>query len=331
MAFAERLLYSTPPRKDTSLRCPNSLSSLIPLFLFLCCLGCSSSSLSAQDYFSRMNNRVRVGDTTQVHQVILLDYSKLLGVVEKIEEGELYFRLHGVLDVTRFPLEQVRYVGLYIPPGSAGRLGGMDRLGMTDMTYERTALPYTGRGQVKIINLVYAVSEFNINENLQLGAGLGGPLGVIGTARYRYSISPYVHVGASAQVLYPFLLGRGFNNNSIILLGDVTGLATFGTERKFLNIGTGFMFNTDAFDEKTLWVHRAGAGGAISDHWHLYGELLFTLSNDEFFRQLSVFPSISASWSMSRHRWRFGIFTNFIDSEELFVPPLPYVGYSFYW
>ncbi|MEL7163427.1 MAG: hypothetical protein AAFN92_21900, partial [Bacteroidota bacterium] len=106
-------------------------------------------------------------------------------------------------------------------------------------------------------------------------------------------------------------------------------MLTFGNDRRFLNLGTGLFFNTDDFEPNAI-MHRIGIGGALSPRVHLYGETVLAAGRGRR-RDLNLLPSVNVSIGARRHRWRFGIFTVFLDEDSFFPPPLPYVGYSYYW
>lgn len=302
------------------------------LCLFLCSF-LLTSLLSAQNFESRINYKVVLGDTSQLHQIILLDYTKMLGVAQKVANDSIYFQLRSAAEPSAIPLNELRYLGIFTASDSPE---GRDKYfravpEFTDLTYERTALPLKGRGQVRVINLVYGVVEWNLNENIQLGAGVAGPLGILFTQKLRTSLTPQLHVGITGQQLWLPLL-FSFDNTQTIL-GDIAGIVTLGDEKRFLNMGAGILFNTDAFgDESPITSYRFGIGGEVGEKWHVYSELLMAIPNqDNRFGDLSLFPSLNASYGSRRHRWQFGVFTVFLDEDSFFPPPLPYVGYSYYW
>ncbi len=301
-------------------------------YLFFACV-LFVNLLSAQTYESRIHYKVVLGDTSQLHQIILLDYTKMLGVAQEIANDSIYFQLRSAAEPSAIPLNELRYLGIFTASDSPeGRERYFQEVpGFTDLTYERTALPLKGKGQVRVINLLYGVVEWNLNENIQLGAGVAGPLGVLFTQKIRTSLTPNLHVGITGQQLWVPLVVN-FDNTQIVL-GDVAGIVTFGDEKRFMNIGAGILFNTDAFqDESPLTAYRLGIGGQIGQKWHVYSEMLMAVPNESNrFGDLSLFPSLNASYGSRRHRWQFGIFTVFLDEESFFPPPLPYVGYSYYW
>lgn len=286
------------------------------------------ASLTAQSYRSRIHHKVSIGDTTQLHQLIMLDYSKLLGVALDIDDDNVYFQLRSSADVSTIPLEELRFLGIFVTDSFNG-IGSGPKAGFADLTYERTALPYHTGAQLKVVNLIYSVVEWNLNKNLQLGVGLAGPLGLIANQRLRFSISPQLHVGVSNQLLTALL----FETNA--LLGDSHVMLTIGNEYRFLNIGTGILFNTDAFDDTASWAHRMAVGTKVGEKWHLYSEVLMVLSNNEnsFFsnRDLTLLPSFNGSLTVRSHRWKFGLMTVFLDEDSFFPPPIPYIGYAYYW
>ncbi|WP_273444006.1 hypothetical protein [Neolewinella agarilytica] len=286
-----------------------------------------SVGLSAQSFKSRIHYKVNMGDSSQLHQLILLDYTKLLGTAMEVEKDSIYFLVRGTNEPTAIPLRELRFLGVFNSVESRPYRDTRGVPGFSDLTYERTALPHHSKGQIRVINLLYSVAEWNLNKNLRLGVGLAGPLGIMTTQKYRFSITPDLHLGVSSQILFLPLIER-FPNNGPVVLGDVSAMLTVGNDRRFANFGTGILFNNDD-PGSPIWGHRFGIGGRISPRWHVYSEMLMTL-NDEF-SELSLFPSINASLGAKKHRWHFGIFTVFFDEDNFFPPPLPYVGYSYYW
>ncbi len=286
--------------------------------------------LSAQSYRSRIHYKVNLGDTRQLHQLILLDYTKLLGVALEIKDDEIFFQLRSSSEVSVIPLSELRFLGLFTGSSKATALDWTETVGLADLTYERTALPYQTRSQLRVINLIYVVPEFNLNKHLQVGVGLAGPVGILATARLRYTIFPNVHLGLSNQTLFP-PFGQGFSNN-LLVLGDLHTMMTIGTEDKFFNLGTGIVYNTDDF-QGAAWAHRLAVGGRLSATWHLYAEMLMVLGREDAFtsREVTLLPSINGALGKRRHRWQFGIMSVFLGNDGIIPVPIPYVGYQYYW
>ncbi len=284
-----------------------------------------SFSVFAQHFRTKIHYKVALGDTTQVHELILQDYSKLIGLAKSTRGGILTYRVHGATEDSYLPIKAMRYLGVYEQlDRKAGK--GAEGPAFSDLTYERTALPLSGKGQFRIINLIYYVAEFNLSEYVQVGAGLAGPLGILLTQRVRTSITPNIHIGLSNQFLYPPLV-RGFDNDQVYV-GDVTGILTIGDQRRFLNLGTGIFYGNDNTDTR-IWVHRMAVGGRLNSKLHAYVEA--AVSQNNTFSDLTLFPSATIAYGERRHRWQFGVFTVFQDGENYFPPPIPYVGYALYW
>lgn len=310
------------------------MRSGIVLFLFM-----AGVCLSAQSYKSRIHYKVKLGDTEQLHQLILLDYTKLLGTAMAVTNDSIYFQLRSGAEESAIPLSELRYLGVFTQAGRDsggarnGRRPNVGRVGFDDMTYERTALPYQTKAKLKIIQLLVASVEWNLNDNLQLGVGLASPLVFLTNQRLRFTVAPQVHLGVSNQTIFPFI-GQGFNGGAPLLLGDLTGILTLGDESRFLNLGTGIFYNT-VRSERNAWGHRIGFGGRLSEHWHLYGEGVMVLSRGERRfgprRQMVLIPTVNAAYGVRRHRWKFGLATFLVDQEDIFPLPVPYLGYSYYW
>ena len=289
---------------------------------------CSITSLSAQDYRGRINRRVVIGDTTQYHNLILVDYSSMIGRVESINNGIIYMRLISADEVSEIPAEELRYLGVYYLAAARDRNTASAAVpGFDNLTYERTALPYHSRGQFRTVLLAYNAFEINLNEHFQIGGGVAGPLGILVNSKYRTSLQPNLHVGLSAQILALPLVTP--TRRGLPVVGDLSAITTLGTSDLFLNLGTGLLFNTDGFSETTAWAHRFGAGGKIGRKWHLYGEALFV--QDKSIEELTLVPGLSAAYGARRHRWQFGLWTAFTEFENIVPPPIPWVGYSLYW
>ena len=75
----------------------------IDLF-FTCCL-------TAQNYESRIHYKVKLGDEEQLHQLILLDYTKLLGTALEVDEENIRFNVRSATDVSIIPTSKLRFLG----------------------------------------------------------------------------------------------------------------------------------------------------------------------------------------------------------------------------
>ena len=290
-----------------------------------------SFSLAAQSYQSRIHYKVKLGDRQQLHQLILLDYTKLLGVALEIEDDKIYFQVRSSTETSVIPLDQLRFLGIFTGTSVKSTLRGpQPTIRLADLTYERTALPFQTKSQLRIINLIYAVPEWNLNKHLQLGLGLAGPLGIITTAKLRYTVFPDVHIGLSNQVLFP-TFSQGFSNG-LLILGDAHAMVTVGSDKRFFNFGSGILYNTDNF-EGSAWGHRVALGGQVSPKWHLYAESLMVLgrSRGGTPRDVTLLPSLNAALGRRNHRWQFGLITVYSGFGEIGPLPIPYVGYSYYW
>lgn len=308
-------------------------SGLLTLSLFLCCC------LSAQNYQSRIHYKVELGNEEQLHQLILLDYTKLLGTALEVNETNIRFKVRSATEVSVIPTSKLRYLGLFREIGASSRIGSGapgSTVGFTDLTYEPTALPYGTKAEVKVINLIYATTEWSLNDHFQIGVGLAGPLGVLATQRARWSLSPLLHVGVSNKMMY-VPLAQAFNNR-LALLGDLHGMLTVGNSRRFLNLGTGILYDNNSGGRgdgrATAWGHRMAIGAQLSKRWTIYTEALMILTKNQGFRRrrnLILLPTFNAALHVRQHRWNFGIATVQEEGFSFFPPPIPYVSYSYYW
>lgn len=296
-----------------------------------------SFCLSAQTYKSRVHYKVKLGDEEQVHQLILLDYTKLLGTALEINDEIIRFRVRSAAEVSVIPTSKLRYLGVFRPVGPTAQKGGADALniGFTDLTYEPTALPYSSKAEVKVIDLIYATTEWNLNEHYQVGVGLAGPLGILFTQRARWTLSPLLHVGVSNKMMFVPLI-QTFSDR-LSLLGDTHGMLTIGTSRRFLNLGTGILFDNEAGGRgdgrATVWAHRMAIGARLSERWTIYSEAMMILADESRFRSrnLVLIPTFNAALHVRQHRWNFGLATFQDEGFSNFPPPIPYVGYSYFW
>ena len=293
------------------------LTLICSLFLFL-------GALRAQSYTQRINRQVVIGDTTQVHQLILRDYTRLRGTVTEVRRDSIVMQVYSVPEPVSVPTYQMRHIGLLpgratIQPTGTGDLPSLD-----DLTLVRTALPFSRRKRLKTVMLVYNSLEWNLNRHVQLGVGVALPFGVLVNQRYRTSLTPYLHVGVSNEtLLVPFLLFEG----GFPAVGDLTTLLTVGSGAQFLNLGYGMFYNLTE-NEKPIPNFRVGAGTRVSRRVHLYGEMLGLLETDN---RVTLLPSVNVALTVRRHRWSFGLATSFVEREFNGGTPVPYVSYSLYY
>lgn len=269
--------------------------------------------MEAQNDF-RITPKVVFRDTTQLHQVVLRDHSKLVGRAWDITHTELIFQLLHSDEVSKIPLSEVRLLTLL---RGNGRYPPSPDL--TGLTYLRTAFPGEGKGQFRNLSFVYNVAEFNINRHLQLGAGAFLPFGPLITQRLVFPVAENVHMGFSHQLI-AFLLPVGYDNQPIV--GDASFMLTVGKAERFISMGAGYLYE---IGEPALPNLHIGGGIKVGNSLHLYGEFMFV---DAPFED-SVVPGLSVSFDRKRHRWRLGTFTAY-DPDYVLVP-LPFLGYDYYW
>lgn len=294
---------------------------------FLLILIALAGALSGQSYKERINYRVVVGDTSQLHQVILRDYTRLRGVVTEVRSDSIFIYVSSIGDTVTVPTATMRHVGLYRPdswtrttiPRMGGSLPDLD-----DLTLIRTALPYSRSRRFKSVMLVYNSMEWNLNEHFQLGVGLAGPLGLLFSQRYRTSLNEYLHIGLSHEFLVVPI--AGINSSDFPAVGDLTTLFTVGNASQFFNLGVGLFYAT-AGNDGPVRNFRLGTGLRVSRKVHLYGEMLGYLDS---FDDLGILPSLNVAVAGGRHRWSFGLMSVITESFGVDAIAIPYVSYSVY-
>lgn len=289
---------------------------------------CTSLSLFAQRSF-RIAPGVVIGDTLQLHELIMVNYSSLLGNCVELDEDYIKFKLRDADEITVVPVKDVRYLDLYFDGENGEEIISRRRrayqwgetIAFSDPTYHRTSLPWKGKGQVRIINIVYGVAEFNLNKNFQLGIGSSLLFGLLSTQRLRFGLNDNFHFGISNQTLFPIIADM----ETTVLVGDVGANITLGNSDRWLSLGGGFIYVTD--DDLRPTHINLSMGGKIGDKWHLYGEL--SVVDDRF--DVLIFPAFSVAQTIRRHRWRYGFFNVLSPFNETPVIPIPLVGYEYHW
>jgi hypothetical protein len=292
-------------------------------FVFLYCLLCLST-LSAQALSSRMQAQVRIGDTTQLHQVILLDYSRLLGTVTAIAEDSVTVRVATIAEPVRLPSAQIRYIGLSGPASRRPR-PERERVPIGDLTLLRTALPYPSHREFRTVMLLYNTVNWSLNEHFQIGVGLAGPLGILASQRYRTSVRPWLHLGLSNEIVAAPLIA--FGDDRLPLAGDLTTLITVGTADHFFSTGAGIFYLSDN-PASPITNFRLGMGTRLGRPTHLYAEVIAYV--DDRIDEIGVLPSLNLSLTRRSHRWTFGLMSYFLDDPFTSPAPIPYVSYALF-
>ena len=291
----------------------------LPLLLLLC------ASLSGQAWQLRIDPRVRLGDSTQLHLLSLYDYSQLLGVVYAVDADNVEIRLRSMTERVFIPTARMRYLGLFVAPRLITDLRGVpERVPLSDLTLVRTALPYRGQQWIKSVMLLYNCFGANLGEHVQLGIGIAGPLGLLLSQRYRTSLTDWLHVGLSHEIVtFPLVSDA---SNKLPLAGDATTLVTVGSSRQFFTFGAGLFYSSGDGDSPFA-NYRLGLGTQLGVPTHLYVEAVVFSDKSENF---GVVPSLNLSIARRRHRWTFGLATALTDGD-LFAPaPIPYLSYTLY-
>ena len=285
------------------------------------------AGLRAQSYEDRVNPEVVLGDTSQRHQVILRDYTRLRGLVTEIREDSFFLMVATVPDTLALPTDQLRHLGLYRPEkweATQTRRRTRQVYDLDDLAYVRTALPYSAGKHIKSVMLAYNAIDWRLNEHWQLGTGLAGPLGVLFTQRYRTSLTPYLHVGLSNETLFVPL--GDVTNGGFPAVGDLTTLLTVGSPTQFLTTGFG-IFYSGGNRRGPVYNYRLGAGLRVSRRVHLYGEMLgFYERTDSFV----LLPTLNIAVAKNRNRWSYGLMSVLLDPDSAVPFPIPYISYTYY-
>lgn len=293
------------------------------LVLSFCC-----HSAAAQSDGFRIGPGLVYGDTTELHQLVLANYSRFVGTATGLRDNELYFRIRGADDTTTFLTSNIRYVGLLAGSARAAVLSpagasfddtvydGRYDMTFTDPTYLRTAFLNRGKGQLRIVNAIYSVVEINATKNIQFGGGMLLPLGFLFTQRLGFRVAGPVHIGMSNQMFLPIL-----TFGSTAPYGDVSVNLSVGSEARFLSVGRGLLYDTD-FDE-TAESYTLSIGGALSPTVQAYSEIMLV---ETAFGNTNLLPSLSVAFTNRRHRWRVGLFRIIERGLDLFA--LPLAGYE---
>ncbi|THH40060.1 KOW domain-containing RNA-binding protein [Neolewinella litorea] len=284
-------------------------------FVFFFCFAC----LSAQSGVGPLSADVRPGDSTQQHQVVLLDYSTFLGTVVAVDDDSLRMRVVNIAEPLTFPVSQLRKVRVVREGGAAPA----PEIGFDDFTFVRSALPFGGRRRFKTVSLAYNVLDFNLNRHLQLTVGNAALLGLTFGQRFRTSAKDWLHLGLSNEMLLVPIVT--FSGGGIGVGGDLTGLVTIGNEDQMFNLGVGMLY---AFGGGAVPAYRVGVGTRLSPTVHVYGEMLAVGDAGD---QLILLPTLNVALTRRRHRWSFGLATTVVDSENFLYLPLPYLSYAVYY
>ncbi|WP_116107822.1 hypothetical protein [Lewinella sp. IMCC34191] len=294
----------------------------ISLWLFLVISACT---LPAQNYEDRINPLVGIGDTSQTHQVILRDYTRLRGTVMSITPDSLYLLMATVPEPVAIPTDELRHLGLYVPEQSLPFRDTRSSVAirdLDDLTYLRTALPYSSDRRFKSVMLIYNSIDWSLNDHFQIGTGLAGPLGILFSQRYRTSLNDYLHIGVSNEFLIvPIAAAAG---EEFPVVGDLTSMLTVGSASQFFHAGVGMFYGGGG---GSIMNFRVGTGVRVSRRLHLYGEMLGYFDK---FDGLGILPSLNVSVAKRRHRWSYGVMGVFLDAESVFAAPIPYISYTVY-
>ena len=291
-----------------------------------CTIFLSIASLTAQSYEDRVNPEVILGDSSQRHQVILRDFSRLRGLVTEIREDSFFLVVASVPDTLALPTYDLRHIGLYRPERwKASQAARSERkiADLDDLTYVRTALPYAAGKHIKSVMLAYNAISWRLDEHWQLGTGLAGPLGVLFTQRYRTSLNPYLHVGVSNETL--FVPWGDVTNGGFPAVGDLTSLLTVGNPSQFLTTGFG-LFYSGGNRRGPVTNYRVGGGLRVSRRVHLYGEMLGYFDIADSFILL---PTLNIAVAKNRNRWSFGLMSVLLDAQSGAPFPIPYISYTY--
>jgi hypothetical protein len=168
------------------------------------------------------------------------------------------------------------------------------RIRYENLAYSFSAIPYPkGLAEYRNIDLLFNTIDIGVSDHLSLGAGLIIPIVFVVRGKLSFSANENIHLG--------------LGTNGFIGLGPVEGLfvhyfavATLGNPYRYFNVTFGRLGNwSDPEDSGNL----ATFGGSISfaEKWRLYADIGISPQNT------GLLPSIVASWAHRRNRVELGL------------------------
>lgn len=317
------------------------------LILLLLLFVGAMTQLSAQ----RVEGRLNLSDSTQVHQLFLTDGSVIVGRLMAMHAQTWEFKYSGKVE--------------QIPTNTIDRLKVLDQgttdgdndvvmapvnptnNGNSEVMLTPTAIPLKkGQGYYETLGLYYHYVEYGFGKGFSMGLGGTFPLFVT-RLRWGMPLGKFVNVGVcntNYNTLGTFFGALSNRNGSVGLgtLGIVSGNVTIGKTNQFLNIGIGTSYVLTTIEgylsKSSLPIISVGGVLPIGKRWALLSDnIILPIKSGNTNAQI-VLPSLACRYFDNKIRVDIGLWSVILNNQNssssskgtFFWPyPIPYLSFGF--
>lgn len=308
--------------------------------------------LSAQ----RIEGRLNLSDTTQVHQLVLKDGSLIVGRLMVMHAETWEFKYSG--KVEQIPTNKIDRLKVL----DKGKTNGNNDVvvmepanptnnGNSEVIISPTAIPLEkGKIFYETIWGYYHYMEYGLGKGFSIGGG--GALPILTTRlRWGMPLGKLIHVGISNTNFSSFgdlFDGSGSQNSASLsglgTLGIISGNVAFGKTNRYINIGAGTSYILTTEDGymsgSSLPIISVGGALPIGKRWALLSDnIILPVRNSNASAQL-IFPSIAFRYFNRKIRLDGGFWTIFLNvgsnsrggspsnGSAFFPIPIPYLSFG---
>lgn len=320
--------------------------------LFLFAIITFITSLSAQ----RIEGRLNLSDTTQVHQLTLTDGGVMVGRLIAMHAETWEFKYSGKTE--QIPTNKIERLKVL----NKGKTDGDNDVivmepanptnnGNSEVIVSPTAIPLKkGEAYYETIWGYYHYMEYGLGKGFSIGAG--GAIPILATRlRWGMPLGKLIHVGISDTNYSSFGVvfnGSGSQSNvgfgGLGTLGILSGNLAIGKTNRYINIGAGtsYILTTEEgyMSGSSLPIISVGGALPIGKRWALLSDnIILPVSQGNNSAQL-IFPSIACRYFNKKIRVDAGFWTIFLNignngrgsspsnSNSYFPIPIPYLSFA---
>lgn len=310
------------------------------------------AQLSAQ----RIEGRLNLSDTTQVHQLILKDGSVIVGRLKTMHAETWEFKYSG--KVEQIPTNKIDRLKVL----DKGKTDGDNDVvvmepanptnnGNSEVIITPTAMPLEkGKIFYETIWGYYHYVEYGLGKGFSIGGG--GALPILATRlRWGTPLGKLIHVGVSNTNYSSFgVLFNGSGSQSsasfagLGTLGIISGNVAIGKTNRYINIGAGTSYILTTEDGylsgSSLPIISVGGALPIGKRWALLSDnIILPVSQGNATAQL-IFPSVACRYFNKKIRLDGGFWTIFLNvgnngrgsspssGSGYFPIPIPYLSFG---
>ncbi len=265
----------------------------------------------------RLPEGFRMGDTSQVQQIITKRGDIFHGRISNLSDSSLKFLINNDTAI-ELEFDEIVDITLNQVSTEQHKKNRSVLIGLENLWINTSAFTLEkGEGELRNIEVFLTMIDYGLTDHITIGVGYFIPVYAIARLKASTNVHKSLRLGLGTNTFIGMLPVDGSDSFSHLF-----GIATIGSEDKYLNITGGYYLPFDDLGDKKI-VTSIGGSYRFRENWRLFAD--FNIVPNVNFDNGGFLPSFGASWLITKNRIEFGLLA--FPGFDILVP-IPVISYA---